>query len=296
SPPLISFLGALFTRIRSGRFIFWVMDLNPDEAIAAGWLKDRSYLARLLQWFLHYSMVQASSIVVLDRFVQDRIIEKGISAEKVIVLPPWPQDNSIRYDADGRKVFRGQHQLEDKFVVMYSGNHSPCHPLDTLLQAAKRLNDRQEIAFCFVGGGSEQQKVKDFARNHALKNVDCLPYQPFAALSQSLSAADLHTVVMGDEFAGILHPSKIYNILSLGIPFLYVGPAASHITDIAAEVNGFPIFCARHGDVDAVVQHILFAAMNRRRRGNLPEATRKKFARETVLPKMIQVVEGKSNS
>ncbi len=34
SPPLISFVGALFARLKGGRFVFWVMDLNPDEAIA----------------------------------------------------------------------------------------------------------------------------------------------------------------------------------------------------------------------------------------------------------------------
>ena len=39
SPPLISWLGALFARIKGGRFVFWVMDLNPDEALAAGWLR-----------------------------------------------------------------------------------------------------------------------------------------------------------------------------------------------------------------------------------------------------------------
>jgi colanic acid biosynthesis glycosyl transferase WcaI len=38
SPPLISLLGSLFVRFKGGKFFFWVMDLNPDEAIAAGWL------------------------------------------------------------------------------------------------------------------------------------------------------------------------------------------------------------------------------------------------------------------
>src|SRR5262249_17022973 len=48
SPPLISWLAAVFTRLRGGRLVFWVMDLNPDEAIAAAWLKPNSIMARLL--------------------------------------------------------------------------------------------------------------------------------------------------------------------------------------------------------------------------------------------------------
>ena len=52
SPPLISFLGALFVRLKGGKFFFWVMDLNPDEAIAAGWLKPDSLAARVLSRLL----------------------------------------------------------------------------------------------------------------------------------------------------------------------------------------------------------------------------------------------------
>ena len=37
SPPLISFLGAWVAKLRGSRFFYWVMDFNPDEAIAAGW-------------------------------------------------------------------------------------------------------------------------------------------------------------------------------------------------------------------------------------------------------------------
>ena len=99
----------------------------------------------------------------------------------------------------GREVFRREHGLVERFVVMYSGNHSPCHPLDTLLEAALRLKARAEFVFCFVGGGSEQQKVNAFASRHELNNIKVLPYQPLTMLSASLSAADMHVVVMGDE-------------------------------------------------------------------------------------------------
>jgi hypothetical protein len=89
----------------------------------------------------------------------------------------------------------------------------------------------------------------------------CLPYQSLDKQSASLSAADLHAVVMGDPFVGIVHPCKIYNILSLGIPFLYIGPAQSHIGDLIASL---PADCAawsaQHNDVEAVVNAIRVAA------------------------------------
>jgi glycosyltransferase involved in cell wall biosynthesis len=254
SPPLISWLGALFTRIRGGRFLFWVMDLNPDEALAAGWLRPNSWTTKILQRMLKYGLHQAAIIVALDRFMASRIEEKGIPPTKILVLPPWPHDDMVQYDIQGRECFRKEHGLVGRYVVMYSGNHSPCHPLATLLEAAQRLGVRSDIVFCFIGGGSEFETVRRFATSHDLSNVVTIPYQPLDKLASSLSSADLHTVVMGDPFVGIVHPCKVYNIRRLGIPYLYIGPAESHISDLA------PSYSARHGDVDEVVRHLLTSA------------------------------------
>ena len=284
SPPLISFLAALLTKLRGGSFLFWVMDLNPDEAIAAGWLHERAPTTRLLQRMLNYSFHCATRTIVLDRFVKERVVAKGVDPARVAIVPPWSHDDQVSYSEAGREEFRQRHGLSEKFVVMYSGNHSPCHPLDTLLRAAQRLAKRSEIIFCFVGGGSEQVKVRRFASHHGLKNVRCLPYQPLRELSSSLSAADLHVVVMGEKFVGIVHPCKVYNIMSVGAPILYIGPEPSHITDIASQHGKF--FLTRHGDVDRVTAAIR-EAMQSSERQCVGEA----FSKETLLSQFVSLVE-----
>ena len=279
SPPLISFLAALFVKLKGGKFCFWVMDLNPDEAIAAGWLDEESFTSRLLQRMLHYSFSVATQTIVLDRFMKERVVAKGVDPERVTILPPWSHDDHVRYSKQGREAFRRQHGLSDKFVVMYSGNHSPCHPLDTLLGAARTLEEKSEIVFCFVGGGSEQLKV----RESGLRNVKCLPYQPLDALSGSLSAGDLHVVVMGEKFVGIVHPCKVYNILSVGAPVLYIGPEPSHVTDIASQHGQF--FHARNGEIDVVVAAILEATQIDSRKPV------RSFSKQTLLSELIALVE-----
>ena len=292
SPPLISFLAALFVRIRGGKFFSWVMDLNPDEAIAAGWLKADSLTARVLSRLLRYSLIHAEKVIALDQFMKRRIVSKGVPDERVVVLPPWAHDDTVRFDLQGRKAFRERHHLEDSFVVMYAGNHSPCHPLNTLIEAARGLSNQPEIVFCFVGGGSEQVKVREFAAVHKLANIRCLPYQDFEMLSGSLSAADLHVIVMGNEFVGIVHPSKLYNILTVGSPFLYIGPQETHISDIAAQMNGEYSYAATHGAAEAVVSHILQAAKLRggevERR--VPQIAHT-FSKQELLPRLIKLLE-----
>ena len=260
SPPLISWLAALFTRLKGGRLIFWVMDLNPDEAIAAGWLKPDSVTAKILSALLKSSMRHAQKIIALDRFAKQRIVDKGINEGKVEIIPPWSYEDAAHFDREGREAFRRRHDLSEKFVVMYAGNHSPCHPLDTLLEAAKKLSARDDIVFCFVGGGSEFGKVEEFARANQLRNIRGLPYQPQSELSGVLSAADLHVVIMGEGYQGIIHPCKIYNILGIGSAFLYIGPTESHVSEIIARLPEGRAFSAQHGQVGVAAKSILDAA------------------------------------
>jgi colanic acid biosynthesis glycosyl transferase WcaI len=178
-------------------------------------------------------------------------------------------------------------------VVMYSGNHSPVHPLTTLMEAARQLADDPRFAFCFVGGGSEHPRVRKFAEQHGLKNILCLPYQPLAELAGSLSAADLHTVVLGDPFVGMIHPCKIYNILTVGAPVLYVGPEPSHLADILASMGGSP-HTARvaHGrPEDAVAQIRRIAALGTRGDKELFARTAAKFSVHTLRPQQVKLLE-----
>jgi colanic acid biosynthesis glycosyl transferase WcaI len=308
SPPLISFIGALLAKLRRSRFFYWVMDLNPDEAIAAGWLQPDSFTVRLLESMSRFSLRQAARVIVLDRFMQQRVQPKGVPRDKIVVLPPWPYDSEVYFDPCGRERFRKEYGLENKFVVMYSGNHSPCHPLNTLFEAALKLDNEPEIVFCFIGGGSEWKRIKEHLEAHTgmVRNrkfprrafqfpgkIRCLPYQPLGNLSASLSAADLHVVVMGDPFVGIVHPSKIYNILRVGAPLLYIGPRPSHVSEILDNLNGdYLSEAVAHGKVEQVAQRIEFARRRSRPlERQIPHHLLSNFSKESALPKIITVLE-----
>jgi len=301
TPPLISFVGALVSLCWRARFCYWVMDFNPDEAIAAGWLRGDSLIAGILERISLFSLKQATWIIALDRFMRDRMVGKGIPAEKITVVSPWSHDDEIRFDPVGREEFRRQHGINGKFVVMYSGNHSPVHSLDTLIEAARRLREEPDILFCFVGGGSQFQKIKQIAKTENLSQVLCLSYQPLDKLAGSLSAGDLHVVVMGEKMLGLVHPCKIYNIVGIGSPVLYIGPSLSHITDLASALSASSeatgtatssprFFMARHGEPDRVIAHIQEVYQARHsiaRPAGIPALC----SRDTLLPRLIAALD-----
>jgi glycosyltransferase involved in cell wall biosynthesis len=290
TPPLISFLGAWRAKLWRAKFCYWVMDFNPDEAIAAGWLKADSFAARFLELLSRFSLRRAARIIALDRFMRDRIAAKNIPAGKIAVLPPWSQDGDVRFDAAGRDEFRRAHGLADKFVVMYSGNHSPVHPLDTLLQAADKLRGEKDVVFAFVGGGSEFSRIKQWAAGNP--QVLCLPYQPLGKLSASLSAADGHVVIMGNSMLGLVHPCKIYNILAVGAPVIYIGPKPSHVTEIFDLLPAYPWTSAPHGQAEALEQQIRqLAAAGKQHPSGRPAENLTAFSKAALLPKLIAAIE-----
>jgi colanic acid biosynthesis glycosyl transferase WcaI len=293
SPPLISTLGTVVARLKGGAVVPWVMDLNPDEAVAAGWLKAGGIVERTLTFIQNWSFRRASRIIALDRFMADRLMAKGVRPEVIHTDAPWSHDQAIQYDVAARDAFRAEHGLTGKFVVMYSGNHSPCHPLDAVLAAADHMKAEEQLHFLFVGGGSEFKKVQAFTRDKALKNITCLPYQPMEKLSGSLSSADLHLVVMGDPFVGIVHPCKIYNILTLGIPFLFIGPDQSHGADLARRL-GAPAHgrVARNGDVPGILSQIQQAmALGTQPVNEAAKALGAEFSHSVLCPRLVQVIE-----
>jgi putative colanic acid biosynthesis glycosyltransferase WcaI len=296
TPPLISFIGAWRAKLWRAKFYYWVMDLNPDEAVAAGWLRADSFAGRMLERMSRFSLRRADKIIALDHFMCDRIVAKGIARGKIAVIPPWPQDDQVRFDAAGREQFRKAHGFQNKFVVMYSGNHSPVHPLDTLMLAAERLSADPSIVFCFIGGGSEFKRVQRWAAEGGRVNVVCLPYQPLAQLSASLSAADAHVVVTGNRMLGVVHSCKIYNVLSVASPVIYIGPTPSHVTEILDALgDAHPQARVQHGEAEVLaIQIRRLASLTSNNRSTLPSAVLAGYSKKVLLPKLIATIEGEA--
>lgn len=247
-PPMAPLAALALARLRGAELVYWVMDLNPDQLVALGKAAPTALSVRALEWMQRRVLARARTVVVLDRFMRELVLRKAPVAERTVVLPPWPHEREVvDLPADGN-AFRMAHGFGERTVVMYSGNHSVAHPLDTVLAAATRLRDDERLLFAFVGGGLAKRDVDAVVG----PTIRSLPYQPLAALRTSLSAGDVHLVVMGNEVVGINHPCKVYGAMAVSRPILFVGPAESHVGDMLREHRiGWHV---AHGDVDGAVR------------------------------------------
>ena len=256
SPPMGSIVAVVLGVFRQIAIHFWVMDINPDQAIVSGKVGRRSVGVWAMNWLNRCILKRANLILVLDRFMMETMRKKfPLAGNKFKLLPPWPMEGHLRRIEHADNPFRKEHGLEGKFVVMYSGNHSPVHPLDTVLQAALRLQDESRLQFLFVGGGLGKRDVEQVISEQRPMNIRSLPYQPLDRIQYSLSAADLHIVSIGDPMVGLIHPCKFYGAMALSKPFVLIGQRESHIGDVLAQYECGWQF--KHGDVDGLVNLLL---------------------------------------
>ncbi|MEE8154739.1 MAG: glycosyltransferase family 4 protein [Phycisphaerales bacterium] len=254
SPPMCSVAALLISIVRRRPVTYWLMDLNPDQMIEMGWIKASSPIVKIFNWFNRRILRRSTGIVALDRFMAERVLRKADVKDKLTVMPPWPHEGHLEVVAHEDNPFRKEHGLDGKFVIMYSGNHSLCTPLRTVLEAALQLQDEPRLVFMFIGDGTGKKEVDDTIAEHQPNNIRSLPYQPLSQIKYSLSAADVHLVVVGPSEVGVRHPCKIYGAMALGRPILLLGPDPCHASDLVDENDlGWHI---QHGDVDVAISTI----------------------------------------
>ena len=219
-PPLISVVAAAAARLRRAIMVNWVQDLFPEIAEALG-MPRIPLLRRARDW----SLRRARTNVVLSEAMAARV-------PHAVVVHNWadPSLQPMPRNADA------------PFTVAYSGNLGRAHELDTILAAMHALPD---VRFVVTGGGAQLARV----RAAAPANVAFRPYVPREELGRSLSAADVHLVSLLPKLEGLIVPSKIYGVLAVGRPIVFIG-ARDGIGRMLEE-NGCGIV-VEPGDVDGL--------------------------------------------
>ena len=179
--------------------------------------------------------------------MKDNLIKKhGIDDDIIVIVPVWPVIDNLYSGTRMENPFRIENGFGDKIVIMYSGNHSFVHPLDTLLNLARDLKMDERFLFVFIGGGVRKKEVTEFKKKYDLNNIIQLPYQPREKIHFSLGSSDIQVVILGEGLVGFTHPNKIYGALFIGKPIIYIGPIQSHVSEILSSLNDNII--VRHGE------------------------------------------------
>lgn len=217
-PFLLPFVADRLHRRTNAKMIGYLQDIYPDIAVALGKIKNRGWVKRLRsRLFAIYARCHA--MVVLSEDMKTLLTDGGVQSDHIEIIPNWADTDAVK-PVEGKNRFRVQHDFDDKFLVMYSGNLGLTQRLENFVLAAKQLSHDPEIAFAFIGRGARKAELQKQVAELNLLNVSFFDYQPRSELCQSLSAADLHLIPLTEELSKCLMPSKLYGVLAAGRPYL----------------------------------------------------------------------------
>ncbi len=242
SPPVFLGDAAWLAAKRSGApFVFNVQDIFPDIAMELGALNGRRIidLARRHEASL-YRRADAVTVLSEDQAknVRGKLIagltgaEADRAKEKVRIIHNFVDLDRIRpitRDND----YRRRHGLEDKTVVMYSGNVGLSQSFDLIRAAATKWAGDQTIAFVINGEGAARPQIESWSA--AMDNVTVVDFGPRSEIRSILGAADLHLVLLKSGLARSSTPSKLYSILAAGRPVLASIDEGSEVSSVIKE-------------------------------------------------------------
>lgn len=282
-PPLLVTLGVVMARIKRAKAVHWIQDLYPQIAANLGAMPRDSVAYRAIDRIARRANAECDLVVTLGSRMRAESIVAGAIVDRTRVIHNWADSRAIVPVDDADNCFVRDHQLDGKFVVLYSGNAGRAHTFDAVLGAMSRLRDDPDILFVFVGGGKRSRHLREAVEHAGLSNARFLDYVARDQLSHSLSAAGVSLVTEAPEAEGLLVPSKAYGILASGRPLVFVGSSTSDVAELVRrEQCGFVV---APDDVDGLVEIIKCLHVSSDLRRSLGSQARR--AAETVYDRRI---------
>ncbi|MDG2128898.1 MAG: glycosyltransferase family 4 protein [Fuerstiella sp.] len=258
-PFLLPFVADGFRRHSGCSLVGYLQDVYPDVAVALGKVKN-NWGIRKLRSSLFNIYRRCQRMVVLSSDMKELLLDSDLAEDDIAIIPNWADTQKITPVETGNR-FRQQFGLNDKFIVMYSGNIGLTQRLEDFVQAAAILKDDPQIQFVFVGQGARRNDLQHQVDSLGLSNVMFCDYQPLEELSHSLGAGDLHLVPLTAELSRCLMPSKLYGILAAGRPFLTNAPRSSELYQVTKSHDvGFTV---EAGSPAAIAQAVRAARSDR---------------------------------
>ena len=216
APPLpVAVPAAILGWIHRTPIILNLQDILPDAAVHVGLLRNQK-LIRIFEHLEQFAYRIATKTSVIAEDFVDHLLKKGVQADKIVQIPNWVDVNFIRPLPKENNSFRAEHQLIDKFVVIYCGNIALTQGLETVIEAASCLHHIPEIAIVIVGEEDALQRLQQYCEVCGAQNVTLLPLQPREKLPDMLAAADVGLVVQKHNVISFNMPSKIQVLLASG--------------------------------------------------------------------------------
>lgn len=268
-PPILGgLLGVWGKWMKRAKFIYNIQDFNPEQILSVGYSKNKA-ITSLMMSLDKFSCKRSNLIITVGRDLVETVSRrfKGKNVPKTVMINNWIDEKEIYPlpDTDEHVVaFKKKYGLENKFIIMYSGNIGLYYDLENIIKVIEKFTpgtkaeDGREVAFAFVGAGSVLNKLEDYVNEHQMTNVIFIPYQDKKDLNYSLNSADVHWCINAKGIKGVSCPSKAYGIMAAGKPMLGVLEEGAEIRCIIEDADcGVCVNPENYKDIEKAISYFL---------------------------------------
>ncbi|MBO5340561.1 MAG: glycosyltransferase family 4 protein [Oscillospiraceae bacterium] len=225
SPVIMSAAALKYAGKHGKKSVLYCMDLWP-ASLTVGGIREDGLIYRILGWASKQIYTRADRILITSEMFREYMNrEFGIVNEKIDYLPQH---------ADS--VFQYEPMAEEKDTVdlMFAGNVGKAQSIDTILRAAKLLEQHRELRWHIVGDGSELESCRKLAQRLQLENVLFHGRRPQEEMPDCYALADAMLITLtGDPYISHTLPRKVQTYMAAGKPI--VGAANGEIPKTIAK-------------------------------------------------------------
>jgi colanic acid biosynthesis glycosyl transferase WcaI len=214
--PIIS---AIISKICNAKLINVRHDLLVDILITNP--NVNKIIKNILIFLEKLSLKLSDHIIVLSEGFRSTLINhKGVSPDKISVVPVWLDTRDV-FPMNRENPWRQSSGIgSENFVVLYAGTIGLVSGAEVVFDAAQYLTSYPDILFLMVGAGHARDQMEIKAQRLGLSNLRFLPLQPRERLSELQATADVSLVTLAPGRGRTSVPSKVLGYMAAARPVI----------------------------------------------------------------------------
>ncbi len=287
TPPTQGMMAGIIKSIKKLPYVYNLQDIFPDSLINTGLSEADSLAWKIGRKIEDYSYRKADKIIAISDDFKNNILNKGVPAEKIVVVPNWGDVQGVTVvSRKDNLLFKRYNIDENLFYISYSGNIGFTQNIDMLLDCAKKLeSELPDLRFLLIGDGAAKADAEKRIACEGINNVILIPFQPYEDIAHVFSAGDVGLIISKQGVGSNSVPSKTWGYMAAERPILASFDADSDLCRLINKV-GCGITCEAN-DCIALENDIKTLYNNRREFAEMGANGRKYLTEELDRDKCV---------
>lgn len=217
APPVFTGIAGLFIKkFFRKKWIFDVRDLWVDLSVGLGIIKKGSLSEKICKKYERICYNNCDLILATTDYIKNTIKNNyKIKKTRIEIIPNGVDIN----------LFLPVSNNEKKNRIIYSGNVGHAQEFENMIGAIKKLNEKYSIKFYIVGDGDIKKNIEKLVKKENLEDIVIFTGPLAREEIPKLIAESYIGVVPLKNLDSLRYaiPTKIYEYMSCGIPFLGTG-------------------------------------------------------------------------